>query len=86
MRMPEPKPAWTWDFYGACAPNEDDAVAHARQETFTLGCFQWEPKSRGPGVKKGKVRYRVKGKMDDPKKAFDAARDYCARKNLMEAK
>lgn len=79
MKMPTPKAAGTWDFYGACAPSEDSSLT--MQDTFTLGCFQWEPMARGKGTKKGKVKYRVKGNASDPKQAYDQARHFCARKN-----
>ena len=37
------------------------------------------------GLKRGKVQYRVKGRTKDPGPAYQAARDYCARKNAKEA-
>lgn len=80
MREPTPKPAGTWDFYGACAPNED-ARELSMQETFTLGCFQWVSMARGRGVKRGKVQYRVKGSTRSPREAYDEARAFCAKKN-----
>ena len=71
-----------WDFDGSCAPAEDGSWPTRYQpETFTLGCFQWERKASGKGLKKGKVSYRVKGRGEDPAPVYAAARAYCARKN-----
>lgn len=74
--------AGMWDFSGACAPAENGKdAAWANQQTFTLGCFQWESRSGGKGFKKGRVSYRIKGTVDNPAEAYKKARDYCARKN-----
>lgn len=81
MREPTPKPAGTWDFYGACAPYQraDGSFEPGyHSDTFTLGCFQWVPMSDPRHTKKGKVVKRFKGRSDDPKPAFDAARAWCA--------
>ena len=83
MKDPEPKPAGTWDFKGACAPTHIRGGKYSGGigETFSLGCFQWVPMARGAGTKPGKVSYRVKGMRHDPAPAFNAAAEYCARKN-----
>jgi len=72
-----------WDFDGSCAPPEDGKEI-TWNHTFTLGCFQWVRRGKegnGKGLKKGKVMYRVKGYTDNPKAAYQKAREYCARKN-----
>lgn len=75
-----------WDFDGSCAPREDGTGSQwTGMETFSLGCFQWVRRGKdgtGAGLKKGKVQYRIKGRVDAAKIAYDAARAYCAHKNL----
>lgn len=70
-----------WDFGGSCAPPENGSWNGPNYKTFTLGCFQWERKATGKGLKKGPVRYRVNGLYSDPATAYAAARMYCAEKN-----
>lgn len=79
--------AGMWDFDGSCAPAENDVNLGrwSGQETFTLGCFQWQAKSRGKDLKKGKVFYRINGRTSDPKPAYERARAYCAKKNAEAA-
>lgn len=88
--MSEEKYAGMWDFSGACAPtrNADGTFSFPSgiyYETFTLGCFQWEKKSSGKKLKKGRVRYRVNGTRHDPQAAWDAAKAYCDKKNAQVA-
>ena len=67
--------AYKHDFSGECAPNPD---AHVHwSETFSVGIFQWLPKSRGKGLKKGKVKYRVKGACHKPDKVYLRAAWVC---------
>ena len=75
-----------WDFDGACAPPENGGQSRAGglHETFTLGCFQWVRRGKnhdGTTLKKGRVVYRIKGRVSDPKPAYEAAREYCAKWN-----
>lgn len=74
-----------WDFHGACAPKEDGSSKfYNGQDTFTLGCFQWVRRGKSgqfPELKKGPVKYRVKGMVTNPKPAYETAREYCAKKN-----
>ncbi len=80
-----------WDYDGACAPEKRlDGWRYPRHlpdgvTYFTLGCFQWVPRANGNGVKRGKVRYRIKGNMHDPRTAFQEADAYCAKMEAMEA-
>lgn len=83
MNPPEPKPAGTWDFYGACAPQvfADGRVQRVQSETFTLGIFQWVPRARGKGTKPGLVQRRIRGRSDNPLRAFADARQFCDENN-----
>lgn len=49
-------------FSGSCAPG--NAFAHSGQETFSVGIFEWLPKSSGSGLKRGPVKVRVKGRVN----------------------
>ena len=74
---------YVWDFDGSCAPQKSQ---YAGWKTFSLGIFQWVPKSRGKGLKRGKVIRRVKGYTDCPDEAFDRARQIVAGLNATEPK
>ena len=82
-KTPETALAGEWDFAGQCAPAENGQGA-VRFETFTLGCFQWTPMSRGGKMKPGKVQHRVKGTRDDVAGAYARARAFCAKKNAQQ--
>lgn len=75
--------AWEWDFAGACAPmNTGAGWLRTHYETFTLGIFQWVPKSGARGLrgelKRGPVRQRVKGLTSQPEEAYAKAREIVA--------
>lgn len=53
--MPE---AFKHDFDGACIPKKGVISTY---KTFSVGVFQWLPKSRGKGLKRGPVKVRVSG-------------------------
>ena len=72
----DPK-AYEWDWDGACAPGFGKD-AHAAYNTFSVGIFQWLPKTGGKGLKRGKVLHRVKGRTHSPKVVFDAAEEIVA--------
>ena len=75
-----------WDFSGAWAPKEDGSTPiHNGQQTFSLGCFQWV-KAKSGGLKQGKIMWRVKGQVSEPRSAHEAARAYCAKRNALAAK
>jgi hypothetical protein len=59
----------TWDFYGDTNWQED------KWETYSIGIFQWIPKS-GKGVKKSKSIFRVIGYTSD-RSALAAAEAIC---------
>lgn len=75
----------TWDFSGECDPAVRNNGS-LRFTTFTLGLFQWQAKSRGKALKKGKVGTRVKGMSDNPEPARELARNLCAKLNSGELK
>ena len=74
----KPKPAGTWDYYAGAAPGGGHWSADC--QTFSAGCFQWVPKKNG-GTKRGRVQHRVRGPIGNPSEVFEAAREYCERKN-----
>lgn len=57
-------------FDGACVPRVD---GYCRWETFSLGIFEAVSGSRG--VKRGKVKVRVKGYTSQPAAAFIVAKE-----------
>ena len=71
------KKAGEWDFDGSCAPGG----SYAGWQTFSLGIFQWVPKSGGKGLKRSKVTRRVKGYTSQPEEAFAKARTIVAELN-----
>lgn len=85
--MSEPR-AYQWDFGGSCAPKNAGAGWGSRCETFSLGIFQWVPKSGGRGLrgqlKRGKVIRRVKGFTAAPEEAYAKARAIVAGLNGTE--
>lgn len=64
-----------YDFDGACAPHNNP---HGNYHNFTLGIFEWEAKSGGKGLKRGKILVRVMGETANPEPAYFEARDRCA--------
>jgi hypothetical protein len=73
MKIPEPGPAGTHAFYGACAPLEG---FRDTTETFSVGCFEWIPASNGK-TKRGPVKVRVKGFCDEPEVVYSYAAYVC---------
>ena len=47
-------------------------------ETFSVGIFQWVPRISGKGLKRSKVKYRVRGKHDNYEKVYARARQVCS--------
>lgn len=64
-------------FDGSCAPGAD--AGYASQVGFSVGVFQWLPKSGGKGLKRGPVKVRVKGFVRDAEKVYSKAREICAK-------
>ena len=58
------------DFDGACAPRPP----FGSNLTFSVGVFEYVEK-RSVGLKRGKVKVRVKGPTSDPERVFAKARE-----------
>lgn len=65
-------------FEGGCAPGSDGMLKYSIQETFSLGIFQWVPKSSGKGCKRSAVKVRVKGAVDKPSAVYSKAGEIVA--------
>ena len=74
------KQPYQWDFDGAYIP--DAGPAWVGQVTFSIGIFQWVPRSSRKGLKRGKVQFRVKGLVSDPQAAILKADRICAERNF----
>jgi hypothetical protein len=71
MALFKKKPvAYDLDFSGSCSPAENHGIIG---ETFSVGIFQWVPKSSGRGIKRSAVIKRIRGFSSEPKKVYDAA-------------
>lgn len=73
---PAPR-VYEWAWAGQCAPGQ---TGGRRYETFSVGCFQWLPRSDG-GLKKGKVVERFQGRTDAPDEVYARAAAWCAERN-----
>lgn len=74
----QPKSAGTWDFDGFTL---DAIKSDVSCVTFSLGIFQWLPRKRGNGVKRGRVVRRVRGYTSHAEKVFDTANAYVDKMN-----
>lgn len=63
------------DFDGECMPSGSQAFGNF--STFSVGIFRWLPKASGKGLKKSKVIYRVRGKVDNAELMYARAREVC---------
>lgn len=75
VREPRPAHAGGHDFDGHCAPGGSGAAYFGGQATFSVGVFQWVPKSHSNGLKRGPVKVRVKGRCSDPELVYAKARE-----------
>ena len=66
--MPE---VFKHDFDGACIPKEGVISSY---KNFSVGVFQWVPKARGKGLKRGPVKVRVSGLCQSSELVFSVAR------------
>jgi len=71
---PTPKAPYTWDYWGEYDPAH--SVYGRGGFTFSVGVFQWLPKAKGRGVKKGKVVKRFIGFTGNPEQVYKMAQDY----------
>jgi len=76
MQNPVPQ-AHKHGFDGSCAPTAPRAWSS--QIGFSVGVFQWIPKSGGKGLKRSAVLVRVKGFVRDAQKVYEKAREICAK-------
>jgi hypothetical protein len=65
------------DYSGSCSPQYAGQQVLSSQNTFSVGIFQWLPKSSGKGLKKSAVIVRVKGYISEPEKVYQKAKDIC---------
>lgn len=68
------KKAYRHDFSGSCAPGKSHAFMNVM---FSVGIFQWLPKSSGKGLKKSAVKFRVRGSSNNPEKVYKKAKEIC---------
>jgi hypothetical protein len=90
QHTPTPE-AYKYDFDGACAPHSNP---HSHYDTFTLGIFQWRPKSQFAGrpanrlrpdqLKRGPVDERIKGYSGNEEAAYEEARRRVAELNTAQ--
>lgn len=57
---------------GACIPYEQ---CYHNWETFSVGIFEWIPTKDKKGLKRGKVKVRVRGNCIDKDEVIDKARE-----------
>ena len=72
--------AWQWAWDGACRPGRTVFPNH----TFSVGIFQWLPKSGGKGVKRGKVVQRIRGPGSRAEEIYAKAQARCDVLNAAE--
>ena len=72
--MDKRKQAFRHDFSGNCGP---DSEYYESQMTFLVGVFQWIPKSHKTGLRKSKVKYRIRGRASQPNKVYERAKEVC---------
>lgn len=70
------KVAFKHDFSGSCVPG---GSGNYGQSTFSVGIFQWLPKSGGKGLKKSAVIIRVKGYVSKPEAVYARASEFCGK-------
>lgn len=72
-------------YAGSCGPLADGECAAPAGfepgwpsgETFSVGVFQWVLLASGKGVKRGRVKVRVGGRIGDAHKVAEKAREVC---------
>ena len=62
------------DYSGSCAPGQEVA---SWQKTFSVGIFQWLPKSSGKRLKKSAVKFRITGSISNPDAVYRQAQRIC---------
>ena len=67
------KKAYKHDYSGSCVPGKH----YTGQQTFSVGIFQWLPKSSGKGLKKSAVKFRIKGNVNNAENVYKRAKEFC---------
>lgn len=75
MKPVEPGTVGTHAFSGSYDPDSWE-ITHFPEQTFSVGCFEWISRSGG-GVKRGKVKVRVKGRIDAKEHVYERAKVVC---------
>ena len=73
--MDKNRVAFQFDFDGACIP---PAYGNSVFRTFSVGIFQWVPKSSGKGLKRGKAIKRIRGSTANSREVLDRAEKMCS--------
>jgi len=71
----KPKPAGTWDYYGACDPAHRQFHSNG---SFSVGVFRWLEKAGGVSTKRGLVVKRIAGHVSEAQKVYAQALAYIA--------
>lgn len=71
MKSAPLRPPGIHSFDGACLPGHSEPLWDA----FSVGVFEWVPTKSGKGVKRGKVKVRVKGLWCNSEAVFAKARE-----------
>jgi len=72
------KKAYNWDYDGVYKPGGSHAFGNVH---FSVGIFQWLPKTKGIGLKRGKTIQRVKGLSSNPEEVYEKAEEICKELN-----
>jgi hypothetical protein len=64
--------AYGWDYDGACLKSAWTMA------TVSVGIFQWVPRARGKGLKRGKVVKRIRGYRDHEQTIYAEAERWIA--------
>lgn len=63
----------THSYDGKCAPAKPGEFKHIPQMTFSVGVFEWVTTRSGAGIKRGPVKVRVSGPVQDAPRVYDRA-------------
>ena len=69
------------DYSGNSTPKSEYYYGN---NTFSVGIFQWVPKTSGKGLKKSPVKIRVKGYSSDQDQVYRLADIFCDRLDMGE--
>lgn len=68
------KKVYKHDYSGNCAPGQSGSSMNVM---FSVGIFQWLPKSSGKGLKKSAVKFRIKGNVNNAENVYKRAKEFC---------